>query len=125
MGTLFPDSDEHPDYRRLASPVPTVYRGVATVTVAAVATFPICPAFPEDRHRDEAPHQQHHPVEPTLTPWAYVASGGSSNSGGADVPLSWMGNTLDSANAVAIRNHVQRRWAAHLAMSSTGPVGTF
>jgi len=93
--TLFND-DEH---------LPDSFPNRKTIEIAGLVgmvTFPMCPAFPEHLHRDDAFHQAHH-YEGEAPSW--IANGGSTNVN-SFVPNN---QTLDAANMVTIRRAWEQR----------------
>src|SRR5262245_62698901 len=107
MGTLFPDSDEYPDYKPFPRTTTLGLGGRSVISVAVTCTlFGLCSI--EEAHAHPI-HEDHQPVDYRVTA---MASSSSTSDPGA-----FIGST---DNSDVIRRHHERLRAAHRAATSSG-----
>jgi hypothetical protein len=110
MGTLFPDSDEHPDHCALSVELQPAQL-IVPLAITAVL-YGSCP-INEERH-EHVPHQE---AAHVILPTPIAIS--SSDSGAGINPLTWQNSSMfDAANEVIRRDQVLRQ-TAHASLSFT------
>ena len=102
MGNLFPNDFEHPDHKSIPSPVVEVLKPTVTAVAVTAGLAALCPVPPHhDVSIHEHEHVPHHELVDTRPVISISAFGSSSSSIGDD--LSWMNNSGDVANQIALR----------------------